>query len=176
VWRSHRALIDQIIAADPRGYRGHYMLAVELGHGNARDSVAHEFSVAYRLYRKDPQVNLDYARFLLQHQQPAGALEVAQRLMDDSRMRNDADAIALYLESCGTAYGTDSVLVTASRLYRVRPHPTVALYLGLAHEARGERAAALDAYRAGLSLAPGDSVLSAHVAQVQSIAEPHVGR
>jgi hypothetical protein len=166
-WRSHRALIDQMIAADPRGYRGHYLLALELRRGNATDSIAHEFAAAYHLYSRDPQLDLDYARFLLERQQPAAAVEVAGTLMDDSRMRNDADAIAVYLEARGRAYGPDSVLVAASRLYRLQPHPTLALYLGLAHEARAERAAALNVYRAGLRLAPGDSALTARVAELR---------
>lgn len=170
-WRSHRALVDQMIAADPRGYRGHYLLALELelNRGNATDSIAREFGSAYRLYARDPQLNLDYARFLLERKQAAEAAQVAQTLMDNSRMRNDADAIAVYLEARGRAYGADSVLVAASRLYRVRPHPTLALYLGLAHEARAERAAALKAYRAGLRLAPGDSALTAGVTRLQKM-------
>jgi hypothetical protein len=166
-WRSHRALIDQMIAADHQGYRGHYLLAVELRRGNAADSIAHEFAVAYRFYPRDPQLDLDYARFLLERQQPAQAEQVAGSLMDDARMQNDADAIAVYLEARGRVYGADSVLAAASRLYRVRPHPTLALYLGLAHEARAERAAALNAYRAGLRLAPRDSLLNARASALQ---------
>lgn len=166
-WRSHRALIDQMIAADPAGYRGHYLLAIELRRANATDSIAHEYAIAYRLYARDPQLDLDYARFLLQQQQPSHAVRVAGTLMDDSRMRNDADAIAVYLESRGRAYGADSVLVAAARLYQLRPHPTLALYLGLAHEARAERTLALNAYRNGLRFAPGDSALSARLAALQ---------
>ncbi|HKN69261.1 MAG TPA: glycosyltransferase family 39 protein [Gemmatimonadaceae bacterium] len=166
-WRTHRALIDQMIAADPRGYRGHYLLALELRRGQAVDSIAHEFATAYALYPRDPQLNFDYARFLLEHHQPAEAVHVARELMDDPRMRRDADAIAVFLEARGQTFGADSVLVVASRLYGVEPHPTLALYLGLAHEARAERGAALNAYRAGLRLAPGDSVLTAHVTKLQ---------
>jgi hypothetical protein len=59
------------------------------------------------------------------------------------------------------------VLVAASRLYQLRPHPVVALYLGLAHEARAERAAALEVYREGLRVAPGDSALRARAAALQ---------
>ena len=167
VWRSHRALIDQMIAADPRGYRGHYLLALELRRGQSLDSIAREFATAYALYAQDPQLNYDYARFLLERHRPAEAVLVAEELMDNLRMRRDADAIAVYLETRGQAFGTDSVLSAASRLYRDGPHPTLALYLGLAHEARAERAAALAAYRAGLHLAPGDTVLAAHVASLQ---------
>ena len=167
VWRSHRALIDQMIAADPHGYRGHYLLALELRRGPATDSITREFATAYGLYSKDPQLNYDYARFLLDHRHSAEAVQIAQTLMDDPRMRHDADAIAVFLEAQGQVYGADSVLAAASRLYRVGPHPTLALYLGLAHEARAERAAALSAYRAGLRLAPGDSVLTAHAAKLQ---------
>jgi hypothetical protein len=167
VWRSHRALIDQMIAADPRDYRGHYLLALELRRGQAIDSIAREFATAYALYPRDPQLNFDYARFLLEHHQPAEAGRVARELMDDPRMRRDADAIAVFLESRGQTFGADSVLAAASRLYRVEPHPTLALYLGLAHEARAERGAALNAYRAGLRLAPGDSVLTAHATKLQ---------
>lgn len=166
-WRSHRTLIDQMIVADPRSYRGHYLLALELRRGQAVDSIAREFATAYALYPRDPQLNFDYARFLLERHQPAEAARVARELMYDPRMRRDADAIALFLESRGQAFGADSVLAVASRLYRVAPHPTLALYLGLAHEARAERAAALTAYRAGLRLAPGDTALAAHVAKLQ---------
>lgn len=167
-WRSHRAVIEQMIAADPGGYRGHYLLALDLRRGKAADSTAREFANAYRLYARDPQLNFDYARFLLEWQQPAEAALVTRALMDDSRMRNDADAIRIYLEARGRAYGADSVLVAASRLYRRRPDPTSALYLGLAHEARGERAAALLAYRDGLRIAPNDSTLVARTAELES--------
>jgi tetratricopeptide (TPR) repeat protein len=166
-WRSHRTLIDQMIVADPRGYRGHYLLALELRRGQATDSIAHEFATAYALYPRDPQLNFDYARFLLERQRPSEAVRVTKELMDNPRMRRDADAIAVFLEARGQAFGTDSVLAAASRLYGAAPHPTLALYLGLAHEARAERAAALTAYRAGLRLAPGDTVLTAHVAKLQ---------
>lgn len=166
-WRSHRALIEQMIAADPGGYRGHYFLAVELrSRGSSADSIAKEFAAAYHLYQRDAQLNLDYARFLLQQKQPMAAVQVTGTLMDDSRMQNDAEAIAIYLEARGSAYGADSVVAAASQLYRRRPHPTAALYLGLAHEARGERSAALDAYRAGLRVAPGDSALTVRAKNV----------
>jgi protein O-mannosyl-transferase len=166
-WSSTRALIDQMIAADSTGYRGHYLLAVELRRGHASDSVAHEFATAYRLYSRDPQVDIDYARFLLERHEPAEAARVARMLMEDSRAHNDAGAIAVYLEARGRAYGADSVLSEASRLYRLQPHPTLALYIGMAHEARAERAAALTAYRDGLRVAPGDSALSARAARLQ---------
>ena len=166
-WRSHRALIDQMISADPRDYRGHYLLALELRRGQSADSIAREFAAAYALYPRDPQLNFDYARFLLERRQSREAVQVTRELMDDPRMRHDADAIAVFLEARGQSYGADSVLVAASRLYGVGPHPTLALYLGLAHEARAERGAALNAYRAGLRLAPGDSVLTAHITKLQ---------
>jgi hypothetical protein len=167
VWRSHRALIDQMIVADPRGYRGHYLLALELRRGRAVDSIAREFATAYALYPRDPQLNFDYARFLLARHQAEEAVRVGRELMDDPRMRRDADAIAVFLEARGQTFGADSVLAAASRLYRDGPHPTLALYLGLAHEARAERVAALNAYRDGLRLAPGDSVLTAHASKLQ---------
>jgi tetratricopeptide (TPR) repeat protein len=166
-WRSHRALIDQMIEADPDGYRGHYLLAIELRRGGATDSIAHELETAYRLYPRDPQLDLDYARFLLAHEQPARAVQVSNMLMSDARMHNDADAIGVYLEARGRAYGPDSVLAEASRLYQIRPHPTLALYMGLAYEARTNRRAALSAYRAGLQLAPRDSALTARLAALQ---------
>ena len=161
-WSSQRALIDQMIAADPHGYRGYYLLALELRLRHAVDSGGHEFAVAYGLYTRDPQLDRDYAQYLLQQQRAAEAVHVSAALMDDSQMLSDGDAIAVYLESRGRVYGADSVLAIASRLYRRRPHPRLALYLGLAHEARAERTAALEAYRAGLRIAPGDSLLGAH--------------
>jgi hypothetical protein len=166
-WRTNRAILNQMIAADPRGYRGHYLLALDLRGGKSADSVVHEFATAYGLYARDPQLNYDYARFLLERQQAADAAKVTRTLMDDSRMRNDADAIKVYLEARGRAYGADSVLVAASRLFRLQPHPTAALYVGMAHEARGEKEAALKAYQAGLRLAPGDSALAARAAELQ---------
>lgn len=166
-WASDRALVDQMIAADSTGYRGHYLLAVDLRREHATDSIAHEFATAYRLEPRDPQLDIDYARFLLERNRPVEAAKVARMLMEDSRAHNDAGAIAVYLEARGRAYGADSVLSEASRLYRLQPHPTLALYIGMAHEARSERAAALDAYRDGLRVAPGDSALTARAARLQ---------
>jgi hypothetical protein len=77
-WRSHRALSEQMIAADPRGYRGHYMLALELRRGPSSDSVRHEFATAYALYPKDPQLNADYDRFLLAHKRPGDVGQIVE--------------------------------------------------------------------------------------------------
>ena len=163
-WRSHRALIDQMIAADPRDYRGHYLLALELRRTQAVDTVARELATAYALYPRDAQLNFDYARFLLERHQSAEAVRVTQDLMDDPRMRRDADAIGIFLEVRGEAFGADSVLVTASRLYRETLHPTLALYMTLARRARSEGATAPDSTRATPRFPASDSSVTTHLA------------
>ena len=114
-------MIEQMIAADPEGYRGHYLLAVDLRRGKAIDSTATEFAAAYCLYAGDAQLNFEYASFLLAQHRHADAVGVSRTLMDDPRMRRDPDAMKVYLEARGMTYGADSVLAAASRLYGLRP-------------------------------------------------------
>jgi hypothetical protein len=56
------------------------------------------------------------------------------------------------------------VLAAAQRLNAASPSAASALFIGLAHEARGNAVGALAAYRQGLRLAPTDSALLARAA------------
>lgn len=159
VWKNHETLFAQMIAADSAGYRGYWLSGLEArGKGRSDDALS-LLGHAYTLYPRDRGLMIDYSETLLRNGQPERAASVASGLMSSPRLRSRTFAIALYLDALANAYGPDSVIAAGRRLMRETPSPTAALYLGRAHEMRGDTAAAASAYREGLRVAPADSAL-----------------
>lgn len=161
-WGNFEALLTQLIAADSADYHPYWALAV-FEQDDGKPSVALPLlERAYGLEQGDRELSIAYAKALIEPQ-PARAAIVAARLMTRPDERAKVDAVSLYLEALGRAYGGDSVLAAGQRLFAEAPLPTTAFYVGSAHEVRGEREAAVKSYRAGLGLVSRDSVGAARL-------------
>jgi hypothetical protein len=115
-WRSHTALFQQMIVADPAGYRG-YWLSGMLERDAGRTAAALAWlDHAYGLYPRDRQLLIDYAETLLMHHEPARAATIATHLMDWPELRRRPEAVSLYLSALEQAYGPDSVSSARARL------------------------------------------------------------
>ncbi|HYC51746.1 MAG TPA: tetratricopeptide repeat protein [Gemmatimonadaceae bacterium] len=167
VWRSHESVHAQIIAADSANYRGYWYTAVYLGNNGQMEAAFPLIERAFRMYPADRDVRLDYADALLRRGDAARARAVAAPLMAFDEYRARQRAVGVYLDALGRSRGVDSVIVAARMLMTSSPSGAAALYLGIAHEVRGERSLATDAYRDGLRLAPSDSVLLQRLAALQ---------
>ena len=164
VWQSNEAVFRQMVVADSLSYRGYWKLAaLEKSRNRMAESLV-LFDRAYRLYPRDRQLLADYAQLLLEQRQPVRAATVARGLMAWPDVRRMPNVVALYLDALGQAYGADSVIQAGRVLFADDRTPTAALFLGAAHEARGEPAAAEASYREGLRASPGDTALRRRLA------------
>jgi hypothetical protein len=159
VWGTHERLFGQMIAADPAGYRGYWLLGMAERNGGMPDSALVLLGRAYAIDPRDRQLSIDYTETLMQKDLAARAAEVSARLMTFPDLRQKPEAVSLYLNSRGRAYGPDSVIAAGRRLFEVAPSTTAALFVGTAYEVKGDDAAALEMYRAGLRVAPTDAEL-----------------
>lgn len=175
VWRSHESVHTQMIVADPANYRGWWYTAVYLGNNGRMDEAFPFVERAFRMYPADRGLRLDYADALLRRGQARRSAAVAAELMASDVFRARPRAVAVYLDALGRAFGPDSVIAAGGRLMARTATGTAmrtaALYVGAAHEMRGEPAAAARAYGEGLRESPGDSVLAARLAALTQ-AEP----
>jgi Tfp pilus assembly protein PilF len=167
VWRSNEAVFRQMIIADSASYRGYWKLAGYAKSRNQFDESLSLYERAYRLYPRDRQLLADYAQTLLDQGQPRRAATIARQLMTWPEVRRMPNVVSLYLAALGQAYGADSVIRAGSDLFAAERVPTAALFVGAAHEARGDSNAAEQSYRAGLDIAPTDTALRRRLAVVQ---------
>jgi tetratricopeptide (TPR) repeat protein len=159
VWSSNEAVFRQMIAVDPAGYRGYWKLAAQM---KGRDQFAESLALykrAYQLYPGDRQLAVDYAQALLDQHQPSLSATVSRTLMQSPELRRNPGVVSLYLAALGQAYGADSVIHAGGALFADDQVAMAALFVGAAHESRGEIDAAEANYRAGLRMAPGDTAL-----------------
>jgi len=163
VWGDHERLFKHMIAADPAGYRGYWLLGMAERYQSHPDSAVTFLQHAYATFPHDRQLLVDYTETLLRIDRDTLAASVAAQLMTWPELRSDPHAVALYLNATGAAYGPDSVIAAGSRLSAKVPSATASLFVGAAYDAMGRHATALDSYRAGLRLAPGDSALAARL-------------
>lgn len=167
VWRNHNTLFTQMIAADTAGYRGYWLSALDARRrGDTTEALA-LFGRAYSNYPRDPGLLMDYSISLFERHEYARAASIASRLMEWSQLRAHPTWAPLYLDALGRAYGADSVIAAGRRLMAEAPSAKTALFVGSAHEVRGDFAAAIRSYRAGLQLAPADSTLRDRLAKAQ---------
>jgi hypothetical protein len=165
-WQSNEAVFRQMVVADSASYRGYWKLAALEKSRNRMDESLALFDRAYRLYPRDRQLLADYTQVLLEQRQPVRAAAVARGLMAWPEVRRMPNIVALYLDALGQAYGADSVIRAGRALFAHDATPTAALFVGAAHESRGDPAAAEASYRAGLRIAPGDTALRRRLAVV----------
>jgi len=118
VWQSHARLFAYLVSAQPDGYRGHWLLALQAERSTppAADSALHEFSRAYADFPNDRQLTIDYTDALLAANRPANAAAIAAALMNFPDMRTNENAVALYLRAVTAAYGADSARALAGTL------------------------------------------------------------
>jgi hypothetical protein len=167
VWKDQSTLFPYMITVDSAGYRGYQLLAMEMDRVGRTSGALRLYARAYALAPRDRIVAADYAAFLLEHHDAGRALAVAQRLIDDHPdLATNRRAVSLLLNATGAAYGADSVLASAMRLDGRAPSPTAALFIGLAHEARGDRSSARAIYSEALRRTPNDSSLAARLASL----------
>jgi tetratricopeptide (TPR) repeat protein len=160
-WQNHDAWFRQLVKANPDDPRAYLALAVyQHSRGQARDALT-QLDHAYSLEPRDSLLLKEYATQLLEQRQAVRAASVASGLMSWPERRRDGSAQRLYLDAMGAAYGADSVLAVGHRLSQDAPTSAAWWYIGLAHEARGEKARAVTAYSKGLELAAGDSIAMA---------------
>ena len=168
VWRSHESVHAQIIAADTANYRGFWYTAVYLGNNGRMEEAFPLVERAFRIYPHDPGLRLDYGDALLRRGAATQAVGTVRPLLALPDYNRRPRMIGVYLDALGRAYGADSVVAAANRLMTDTPSRTAAVFLGTAHEVRGNRPEALAAYRTGLRLAPGDTLLLSRIARLQA--------
>ncbi len=167
VWKDHSTLFPYMVTVDSASYRGYQLLAMEMDRVGRANGAQRLYAKAYALAPHDRIVAADYAAFLLQRHDARRALSVAQRLIDEHPdLATNRRAVSLLLNATGEAFGADSVLASATRLDARAPSPTAALFMGFAHEARGDRNGARAIYSEGLRRTPGDSSLAARLASL----------
>jgi len=135
---------------------------------NQVDSALKNLALAYELYPNDRQLVVDFAETLRSRGAHRQAATVASRLMRWPELRRDEDAVSLYLDELGRAYGADSVRVTGERLLESAPSPTAARFVGDALLTLGDSARAKAAYRRGVELAPHDTALTRRLSLLPS--------
>ncbi len=167
VWKDQSTLFPYMITVDSGSYRGYQLLAMEMDRVGRASGALRLYAKAYALAPHDRIVAADYAAFLLEHHDAPRALEVARRLIEEHPdLATNRRAVSLLLNATGAAFGADSVLAAATRLDARAPSPTAALFIGLAHEARGDKNGARAIYSEGLRRAPNDSSLAARLASL----------
>jgi tetratricopeptide (TPR) repeat protein len=159
VWSSNEAVFRQMIAVDSAGYRGYWKLAAYMKSRNQLDESLALYERAYRLYPDDRQLAVDFAQALLDQHEASRAATVSRTLMQFPDLRRNPGVVSLYLAALGQAYGADSVIHAGGALFADDQVAMAALFVGAAHESRGEMDAAEANYRAGLRIAPGDTAL-----------------
>jgi hypothetical protein len=167
VWSSNEAVFRQMIAMDSAGYRGYWQLAGYMKGRNRFDESLSLYDRAYRLFPADRQLAVDFAQELLNQHQPVRAAAVARTVMQWPEVRRNPGVVSLYLAALGQAYGADSVIRAGGVLFATEGVPMAALFVGAAHESRGEVDAAEATYRAGLRVAPSDTGLQRRLAAIR---------
>ena len=108
-WRSHTTLFTQMLEADPDSYRGRWLIGLDQRSRNHTDSALTNLALAYKMYADDRQLVVDFAETLRSQGRHREAATVASRLMHWPELRRDDDALSLYLDEMGRAFGADSV-------------------------------------------------------------------
>jgi tetratricopeptide (TPR) repeat protein len=170
VWRDHATLFKQMIASDNGRYRGYWLLALEARRNGRTDAALGLFARAYALYPRDPALVMDYTITLYEQRQFGRAVPLMRELMTSERARRDPYWPAMYLDILGRAFGPDSVIAAGDRLLAEAPTPRTALFVGYAHELRGDLTGATRIYQQGLELSPADTALAARLRESK---QPH---
>jgi hypothetical protein len=167
VWRDHSSLFAQMIGSESGAYRGYWLLGLEDRRRGRRSNAIEMFDKAYTEYPGDPGLLMDFSITLYEEGDYRRAASVGAGLMQWPHLRDHPTWVSIYLDALGRAYGPDSVIAVGGRLMAEAPSPKTALFVGFAHETRGDLAGAVQNYRAGLRLSPSDSALRDRLAKTQ---------
>jgi hypothetical protein len=167
VWRDHSSLFAQMIRSESGAYRGYWLLGLEDRRRGRRSNAIEMFDKAYTEYPGDPGLLMDFSITLYEEGDYRRAASVGAGLMQWPHLRDHPTWVSIYLDALGRAYGPDSVIAVGGRLMAEAPSPKTALFVGFAHETRGDLAGAVQNYRAGLRLSPSDSALRDRLAKTQ---------
>ncbi|HEY4304763.1 MAG TPA: hypothetical protein VGM82_09870 [Gemmatimonadaceae bacterium] len=166
-WRSHTALFAQMLVADPDSYRAHWLIGMDQRSRGQTDSAVTNLAYAYEAFPDDRQLVVDFAETLRARGSHTEAATVASRLMRWPELRRNDEALTLYLDETGHAFGADSVRVAGERLLDGASSSTAARFVGDAKLALGDSAGAKAAYQRGLALAPNDTALTRRVSALR---------
>jgi hypothetical protein len=159
-WRTHTTLFTQMLVADPASYRGRWLLGLDERSRNQTDSALANLTWAYEKFPNDRQLVIDLAETFRLKGMHRDAASVAARLMEWPELRTNDDALTLYLDEVGRAFGADSVRVVSQRLLTTAPSATAARFEGDARLMLGDSSGARSAYQRGLAIAPRDTALA----------------
>jgi len=90
VWRTNHSLFSQMIAADPKGYRGYWLQGLEARYTGDRDESLKLLERAYTLYPADRGLLMDYSIALTEHGNMTRARVIQAELaaLDSGRARS----------------------------------------------------------------------------------------
>jgi len=166
-WRSHTTLFAQMIAADPDSYRGRWLIGLDQRSRNQIDSASASLARAYAMFPNDRQLVIDFAETLRSQGRHRDAATVASRLMRWPELRRNDDALSLYLDEVGRAFGADSVRVVSDRLLEGAPSAAAARFAGDARLVLGDSAGAKRVFQRGVTIAPADTALARRLASLR---------
>lgn len=166
-WRSHTTLFAQMITADPDSYRGRWLIGLDQRSRNQIDSASASLARAYAMFPNDRQLVIDFAETLRTQERHRDAATVASRLMRWPELRRNDDALSLYLDEVGRAFGADSVRVVSDRLLEGAPSAAAARFAGDARLVLGDSAGAKKIFQRGVTIAPGDTALARRLASLR---------
>jgi tetratricopeptide (TPR) repeat protein len=166
-WSSHRALWEHLVEVSPTEPRGYQLLGID---ARERGDTARALPLLARAFAMEPRARrnrFEYGQVLYATGRHAQAAQVLAPLLANDDVRREPQFVAMYLDAVGRAHGAEAVVSEGAPLLRSESGPTVALYVGAAHEQLGRLAAADSVYGVGLRAAPRDSLLLARRASVE---------
>jgi tetratricopeptide (TPR) repeat protein len=158
-WTSHRALWTRLAESQPNEHLSYKLLGMD---ARARGDTARALELlehAFEMAPQDRQIRFELGQAQYSARKFGPAAFTLAPLLKDGDARAEPGFIALYLDAVGRASGPEAVVRAASPLLHSETGPVAALFLGVAFEQMGRRAAAESAYVAGLRRSSGDSAL-----------------
>ena len=166
-WSSHRTLWERLVEVSPTEPRGYQLLGID---ARERGDTARALPLLARAFAMEPRARrtrFEYGQVLYATGRYSQAAQVLAPLLTDGDVRSEPQFLAMYLDAVGRAHGPNGVVAEGTPLLRSESAPTVALFVGAAHEQLGQLAAADSVYGVGLHAAPHDSLLVARRASVE---------
>ena len=166
-WTSHRTLWERLAETQPNEHLSYKLLGMD---ARARGDTPRALALLERAFEMAPadrqiRFELGQAQYSAGRFGPA-AFTLAP-LLRDGDARAEPGFVALYLDAVGRASGPQAVVRAASPLLHSETAPVAALFLGVALEQLGQRAAAESAYVGGLRRSTADSALLARLAALR---------
>ena len=158
-WTSHRALWTRLAAYAPNENLSAKLLGMDARARGDTTVALQMLGRAFATVPQDRQVRFEFGQVLYSTGRFQAAASTLAPLLRDADARSESGFMALYLDAVGRAGGPAAVVTAATPLVHSETGNVAALFLGLAKEQLGLRAAADSAYSAGLRRSPRDSTL-----------------